>query len=115
MDACETLKGYSKLVEYMRQNIEEGYSDEDAADKAIESCINEGLLKEYLLQKRGEAKLMLLHFDETDLEKSLEEEREEERELLARSIERIRAGATGEELLSEGIDEKTVEFALKYA
>ena len=62
---------------------------------------------------------MLLHFDEMDLKKSLEEEREEGREegrdLLATSIERIRAGATGEELLSEGIDEKTVEFALKYA
>ena len=66
---------------------------------------------------------MLLHFDEMDLKKSLEEEREEgreegrveERDLLATSIERIRAGATGEELLSEGIDEKTVEFALKYA
>ena len=49
MDACETLKGYSKLVEYMRQFIEEGFSEEDAADEAIERCINEGLLKEYLL------------------------------------------------------------------
>ena len=62
---------------------------------------------------------MLLHFDEMDLKKSLEEEREEGREegrdLLAASIERIRAGATGEELLSEGIDEKTVSLAFKYA
>ena len=75
MDACETLKGYSKLVEYMRQNIDNGLSEEDAADAAIERCIDEGLLKDYLLQKRGEAKLMLLHFDEMDLKKSLEEER----------------------------------------
>ena len=119
MDACETLKGYSKLVEYMRQNIEEGYSEEDAADKAIESCINEGLLKEYLLQKRGEAKLMLLHFDEMDLKKSLEEEREEGREegqdLLADTIDRVKNGATRDELISDGLSEKTVSLAFKYA
>ena len=115
MDACASLKGYSKLVEYMREGIDNGLSEEDAADEAIERCINEGLLKEYLLQRRGEAKLMLLHFDENDLKKSLEEEREEERELIGASIERIRAGATREELLAEGIDEKTVAFAIKYA
>ncbi len=44
-----------------------------------------------------------------------EEGREEGRDLLAASIERIRAGATGDELLADGVDEKTVEFALKYA
>ncbi len=62
---------------------------------------------------------MLLHFDENDLKKSLEEEREEgreeERDLIGASIERIRAGATRDELLAEGIDEKTVAFAIKYA
>ena len=119
MEACESLKGYSKLVEYMRENIDNGLAEEDAAEAAINRCIKEGLLKEYLLQRRGEAKLMLLHFDETDLEKSLEEEREEGREegqdILADTIDRVKDGATREELLSDGLSEKTVELAFKYA
>ena len=66
MEACSSLKGYSMLVAYMRGYIDSGLSEEEAADKAIEKCISENYLREYLLQKRGEAKRMLLHFDETD-------------------------------------------------
>ena len=64
----------------MREYIDSGLSEEEAADKSIDRCISEGYLREYLLQRRGEAKLMLLHFDEKDLEESLKEEREEGRE-----------------------------------
>ena len=40
---------------------------------------------------------------------------EEERDLIGASIDRVRSGATREDLLSDGVDEKTVEFVLKYA
>ncbi len=135
LDTCASLKGYSMLVYYMRKSIYSGLSEEEAADKAIERCISEGYLKDYLLQRRGEAKLMLLHFDETDLSNALKIEREEGRkegletgrkegletgrkegqEALSDAIERMRAGATREELISEGIDKDTVDFAVKYA
>ena len=40
MEACESLKGYSALIQYMRDYIYTGMSEEEAADKAIERCIS---------------------------------------------------------------------------
>ena len=60
--------------------MERGLSSEEAVDEAIDWCISKGYLKDYLLQKRGEAKLMLLNFDENDYKHALEIERQEGRE-----------------------------------
>ena len=115
LDACPSLKGYTFLVEYMREGIEAGLSDEQAADKAIDRCISENFLKDYLLKRRGEAKMMLLHFDETDLANEREEGREEGRVELAEAIDRLKAGETMEDLIASGVNKRTAEIALKYA
>ena len=117
MEACASLKGYSALIQYMRDYIYTGMSEEEAADKAIERCISEDYLKEYLLQKRGEAKYMLLHFDENDWEAEKEEAREEGREegrgLLAEAIKMLGNGKSSEEILACGVDENTLKVAVE--
>ena len=59
-----------------------GGSLAEAMDKAIDRCVEEGLLKEYLLKKKGEVMLMLLtEFDEEAFAEAMKREgREEERE-----------------------------------
>ena len=55
---------------------------------------------------------MLLHFDENDLKKSLEEEREEGRKELADAIIRLKGGESPDSLLSSGLPEETVNLAV---
>ena len=130
MDACPALKGYATLVGYMRDGVERGMDDESAADAAIAQCIDENYLREYLLQKRGEAKLMLLRFDENDLEMSLKEEREEGRQegreegrqegrqegqqLILDIENRLLSGETQDALIADGVDPGTVNAAAKF-
>ena len=119
MEACASLRGYSALVQYMRDYIDTGLSEDESADKAIERCISEGYLREYLLQKRGEAKYMLLHFDENDWEEEKKEAREEGRtegeNTLADTIDRLRSGESKRDIISSGVPETTVALAAKYA
>jgi len=50
-------------------------------DKAVERCISEGILKDYLLKKRAEAVSMFLtEFDEKAWEKTIREEEQENTE-----------------------------------
>lgn len=84
---CET-EGYSQLVEYIRENVDIGLEKEDAVDAAVDRCIKEGYLVDYLRQHIGEAKGMLLSgFNEEIYEKGLREEgREEGIEFLVKNL-----------------------------
>lgn len=65
LEGCPPLKGYVALIEYVREYQEVGNSLPEAMDMAIDRCVREGVLKEYLLKKKSEVKLMLLtEFDE---------------------------------------------------
>ena len=70
--------------------MESGMQTREAVDKAVERCISEGILKDYLLKKRAEAVSMFLtEFDEKAWEKTIrEEEREEERRNTERERQR---------------------------
>ena len=65
LNSCPVLKGYVTLVQYIRRYRKQGKSPAEAIDLAIDQCIEENMLKEYLLKKKSEVKLMLLtEFDE---------------------------------------------------
>ena len=74
MDACHTLRDYSEYVARIRS-----YSAQlplaDAVEKAITECIQEDILREFLLQNRAEAKAMSIY--EYDEEKTMRMLREE--------------------------------------
>ena len=79
MEKCPELKGYTKLVEYIRENIDQGMEKEESVDTAVDRCIEEGYLVDYLRQHIGEARGMLLSgFKEEIYEKGLREEGREE-------------------------------------
>ena len=68
MNACHTLRDYSEYVARIRT-----YSAEmplaDAVEKAITECINENILRDFLLKNRAEAKAMNIY--EYDEEKTM--------------------------------------------
>lgn len=74
MNACHTLRDYSEYVARIRT-----YSAEmpltDAVEKAINECIHENILRDFLLKNRAEAKAMSIY--EYDEEKTLRMFREE--------------------------------------
>ena len=82
MGRCETLHGYSVLIDKIRCNQDSGMNLEDAIAKATDDCIREGFLREYLLKNKGEVRDMILtEYNEELREKTLKEEgREEGRE-----------------------------------
>ena len=79
MENCPALEGYVALVQYIREYRREGRSLVEAVEQSIDRCIEENLLKEYLLKKKSEVKLMLLtEFDEELFAKTMKEEGREE-------------------------------------
>ena len=114
---CPELEGYAKLISYIRENALLEMEQEEAIDKAVNRCIEEGYLESYLRQHSGEAKGMLLSgFDEEIYEKGLREEGRQEgkregQTVLAKAISLIRHGKTMEDLLALGIDKETIDLA----
>ncbi len=75
----ELLENCPALVRYIREYRREGRSLVEAVERSIDRCIEEGLLKEYLLKKKSEVKLMLLtEFDEELFAKTMKEEGQRE-------------------------------------
>ena len=73
-EACRTLKEYAIYTDKIRKYAEK-MSLEDAVERAICECIEEGILKEFLERHRAEAKAMSIF--EYDQEKHIRMEREE--------------------------------------
>lgn len=73
MEASHTLWEYAEYTERVRQYTKE-LPIEEAVERAITECIQEGILKEFLEGNRREAKNMSIY--EYDQEKHLRQERE---------------------------------------
>ena len=78
MNACHTLRDYSEYVARIRT-----YSDElpfaDAVKKAITECIQENILRDFLLKNRAEAKAMSIYeYDEAKTMRMFRDEGYEE-------------------------------------
>lgn len=72
--ACRTLREYAVFTDKMRKYAR--YKNiEKAAERTIEECIREGILKDYLMKHRAEVKSLSIF--EYDQEKHLRMEREE--------------------------------------
>lgn len=67
MEKCKALKEYSMLVAVTRRHMSAGKDTQAALNRAIDDCIEQGILKEILLKNRAEVLGMLL--DEFDAEK----------------------------------------------
>lgn len=74
LKACKTLHDYSEYVHRVRRYAKE-MSIEDAVDKAIDECIRENILREFLEKNRAEARSMSIY--EYNEEEHMRMEREE--------------------------------------
>jgi len=78
MQDCRKLWEYAKFVEEVRLNLDSGYPIDRAVNTAIDSCIQQDILKDILIQSRSEVLLMFLtEYDEKlHMEHTFEEGRE---------------------------------------
>lgn len=75
MERCTPLRGYSQLIENIRQNQKQGLKLEEAVNCAIDQCIEKDILKSYLLKNKGEIMSMILtEYNEKLHNKTLREE-----------------------------------------
>ena len=83
---CEPLRGYVTLISLIRQEQAKGKQLTEAVREAIDTCIRQGILKDYLIKHEAEVTAMILtEYNEKLREKTLHEEglkqgREEGRE-----------------------------------
>ena len=79
MEKCEALAGYAYFIGLIREKQKDGISIEHAVNDALEECIEEGVLREYLRKRRQEVKDMILtEFDKDAYEVMIREEGREE-------------------------------------
>lgn len=107
MRHCPELNGYAELIRRIREEQSRGIKAEEAVSHAVEQCIRDGILADYLRRLRGEAIGMLLtefnekEWEETVREESREEGRQEGRqegisigsEMLARLLQQLTPGS----------------------
>ena len=75
MEACLTLKSYAMFVDKIKVGKKSGLSNEEAIIKAVDDCIEEGIMSEYLLAHKAEVTQMVL--TEYDEAKTMQMFREE--------------------------------------
>ena len=79
MKHCRKLEEYSIFVQCVREYIQSEPSVEDALEKAIDTCINQNVLADFLKKHRAEVTNMILTTYDKDLyEKTLKEDAREE-------------------------------------
>ena len=55
----KTLEGYSRLICYIKENRAQGMSRETSVDAAINRCVSEGFLVEFLQNRKEVSKMIL--------------------------------------------------------
>ena len=82
MEKCKILEEYSKLVAVIRNCMAVEKDIQTALNRAMDDCIEKGILKEFLLKNRAEVLGMLLEeFDAEKYERTIRSEGREEGEV----------------------------------
>ena len=105
MKHCRRLEEYSIFVQCVREYIQSEPSVEDALEKAIDTCIHQDVLADFLKKHRAEVTNMILTTYDKDLyEKTLKEDAREEGLMEGRARGREEGRVEGrEEGLESGI------------
>ena len=97
MDRCEPLKEYSEFIGCIRSNLKTMDKGE-AVDSAINYCIGNGILKDFLTNNRNEVRSMsLFEFDAEEHEKAIKQIAYEEGELVGYNKGELAGYDKGEE------------------
>ena len=97
MDRCEPIKEYSEFIGCIRSNLKTMDKGE-AVDSAIDYCIGNGILKDFLTNNRNEVRSMsLFEFDAEEHEKAIKQIAYEEGELVGYNKGELAGYDKGEE------------------
>ena len=127
MKKCKRLEEYAQFINSIRVYLDEKYSIEEAVSKAMDECMQKGILEEILRNQREEVRSMVLtEYDEqahikNEREIAKEEGREEGRvegrkegeEILARLIQVLLKAGRTEEVAQVTIDREYRERLYK--
>ncbi len=124
LELCRTLKEYMIFVDRIRLYTKTMELDA-AAERAVDECIHEGVLSDFLRKNRGEAiEMSIFEYDEerelklirrAEYEEGLKEGREEGREdglkshLRSQVVKKLKKGKTAEQIAEE-LEEKVQEI-----
>ena len=101
-DKCPILKQYTEFVERIRANKVSGMTVEEAIDSAIESCIKDNILADFLKRRRNEVTKETMIDMTWEVREGLirKEEREEGRQegRIASLVQMIQNGGTDDDL-----------------
>ena len=118
LEQCRVLKEYAQYVERVRKYV--GKMNLDAAvHRAVEECIQEGILEDFLRLKRSEVeKVSIFEFDKDEEERKLREAeyeagREEERQEILNLMSKLTEAGRMEELKRAIEDEEYRERLIK--
>lgn len=115
MEHCKTLKEYAQYVARVRKYVIQDISLEEAVAHAVDECIEEGILKEFLMKNKAEViKVSIYEYDKEFEEKKLRKAEYEagvefgEQNLLKRLVERkLEKGKSVEKIADELEEEVT--------
>ena len=72
MEHCRTLKEYAKYVARVRKYVTQNIPLEEAVTRAVDECIEEGILAEFLVKNKAEViKVSIYEYDKEFEEKKL--------------------------------------------
>lgn len=100
--ACKTLNDYSIYVQRVRDYRTEGMSIEEAVDFRIEECIRDGVLREFLIKHKTEAREVSI------FEYNQEEHRKKEQEEYYAAGQLLEFQNTVRKLLSKGMTKEDI-------
>lgn len=76
---CKPLSDYMELVNRIRDNRKKGMKVRDAIDEAVDSCISDGIMEEFLVKHKAEVlSVCITEFDEKVYTDGIREEGREE-------------------------------------
>lgn len=105
MEHCRRLHDYAYLVEQIRVRRKQGETLSEAVDHAVSDCIKNNILKDFLLEHRGEMRNVLLTEYDEELhirsEKQLSYEEGMERGIEALVLDNEEEGVTPERIVKK--------------
>jgi len=115
MESCKRLWDYSYFIAEVNQNLDKGYALETAIKKAMDVCIEKGVLLDILEKSRNEVFDMLLtEYDEKLHMKTLYEQgRDKERERINALNEQLKADNRMDDLFRSFSDKEFQKELLK--
>ena len=116
MESCQILKEYAQYVSKVR-TYKKTLSLNEAVEKAVEECIREGILREFLLANKAEVVAMSIFEYDREWEEELlrKEEFEAGREEERKNTEKERRRADSEKLRADNAERELLLLKEKLA